>query len=401
MKKTIITLTLTAALIALHSQVEWRYNRTGMYSSETGLLKSWPTEGPELLWHFEGLGRGYTSVAIANNRIFATGEHDDVGYLFVFDMNGQLLQRMQYGPEFTRSYPGSRNTVIPSDGRLYIVSGHMVLYCFDMQTLQLLWQRDYAKDFAAQNTRHGWHGTPLIVDDKLIIGPGGEEHNIVALNKATGELLWSSRGTGEMSGYGSPIFIGSPQVPQAVFMMADNIVGIDVSNGQMLWAFPHTNRMREHPNTPVFCHNSNMLFVMSAYGKGSVMLRLTNGGRNAEKAWELTELGNQTGHVMKYGDYIYGPGNRLNWYCVNWRTGEIMYHDDRLAVGCIIAADGMLYIYTTRGEMALVRPNSERFEIVSQFPITLGTGEHWAHPVIHDGVLYVRQGDALMAYRIR
>lgn len=387
-----------AFFLSAQNTVRWRNDRTGIYN-ETGLMKSWPANGPQLLWHFDGLGRGFTSVTIDSNQLFVTGETDGRGYLYVLDMDGKLRHKIEYGSEFTNSYPGARNAVIPDDGKLYVVSGTMELFCFDMQSLKLLWKKNYAQDFGAENTRHGWHGTPLIIDEKLIIAPGGKQHNVVALNKATGDIIWSSTGAGDMSGYGSPIYLSDQQIPQVVFMMADNIIGLDVTNGRMIWSFPHTNRMGEHPNTPVY--SNNMLFFMSAYGKGSTMLRLSNGGRSAAKVWELTELGHQTGHVVKYGDYIYGPGERTNWYCVDWQTGKIMYSDNTLAVGNIIAADGMLYIYSDRGEMALVKPDSQKLEVVSRFPVTLGTETHWAHPVIHNGILYIRHGNTLMAYKIK
>jgi hypothetical protein len=140
---------------------------------------------------------------------------------------------------------------------------------------------------------------------------------------------------------------------------------------------------------------------MSDYGKGSVMLRLTNGGRSVEKVWEMTELSHKTGHVVKFGDYIYGSGEKTNWHCVDWQTGKVMYSNKTLAVGCIIAADGMLYLYSEKGEMVLLKPNPQKFEIVSKFPITLGTEPHWVHPVIYQGVLYVRHGDTVMAYKIK
>jgi len=167
---------------------------------------------------------------------------------------------------------------------------------------------------------------------------------------------------------------------------------------EMLWSYDHTNRFSEHPNTPVY--SNNMLCFMSAYGQGALMLRLTDGGRSVSPAWEMKELGHATGHIMKAGDYIYGPGNRTNWYCVDWNTGKIMYSDNTIAVGCIIAAEGLLYCYSEKGEMTLVKPNPEKFDLVSKFPITLGTEQHWAHPVIYKGVLYVRHGDTLMAYKI-
>jgi outer membrane protein assembly factor BamB len=401
MKRTTFFCLLVFAGYILSAQhtIEWRYDRTGIYSKETGLLKSWSPSGPELLWHFEGLGEGHSSVTIDENKIFVTGMTNRQGFLYVFDLNGKLLNKIEYGREFDNSYPGARSAVIPNDGKLYVTSGMAELFCYDMQTLKLLWKKNYEKDFGAENTKHGWHGPPLIVGEKLIIAPGGKKHNVVALNKATGNIIWSSEGAGVMSGYGVPIYISEQQVPQVAIMMSDYITGLDISNGKLLWKYHHTNRFREHPNTPVY--NDNMLFCMSSYGKGSVMLRLTNGGRNVEKVWESKELDHQTGHVMKFGDYIYGSGHRQNWFCVDWNTGKVMYSDQQLAVGNIISADEMLYIYSQKGEMALIKPNSQKLEIVSQFPITLGTEQHYAHPVIYQGVMYVRHGNALMAYRVK
>jgi outer membrane protein assembly factor BamB len=131
------------------------------------------------------------------------------------------------------------------------------------------------------------------------------------------------------------------------------------------------------------------------------MLRLRNGGREVEKVWESSELSHKTGHVVKVGNYIYGAGERTDWYCVDWNTGKVMWSDKTLAIGNIISADGLLYLYTERGEMALVRPNPQKFELISQFPITLGTEQHYAHPVIYLGVMYVRHGNTLMAYRVK
>jgi len=130
-------------------------------------------------------------------------------------------------------------------------------------------------------------------------------------------------------------------------------------------------------------------------------LRLTNGGKSVEKVWELKELCNQIGGMVKIGDYVYGPGEKTNWYCVDWNTGKIIYADPTLAVGNIIANDGMLYIYTNKGDMALVKPGKQKFEITGKFPIASGTEQHFAHPVIYKGVLYVRHGDTLMAYKIK
>ena len=401
MKKRYFILILILMFTSLQAQVQWRNDRTGVYN-ETGLMKSWPQNGPELLWHYDGLGRGYSSVSIDKDKLFVTGYSDGKGYLYVLNLEGKLLNKTEYGPEWDKDgYVGARSTVIHDDGKLYVVSGLMELFCFDMQSLKLLWKKNYANDYGAKNTAHGWNGPPLIVDEKLIIAPGGQKYHVVALNKTTGELIWSSEGAtkDDIAGYTSPIYINDQQVPQVVAMMGDHVIGVDISDGKLLWSYLHTNRFREHPNTPEY-HN-NMVLCMSDYGKGAEMLRLSNGGRSVEKVWENTDISHKTGHTMKFGDYVYASGERTNWYCVNWQTGKTSYSDRTLGVGTIISADGLLYIYSEQGEMALVKPNPEKFELISKFNVSLGTDEHWAHPVIFNGILYIRHGNTLMAYKIK
>ena len=387
-------------MLSAQHAVEWRYDRTGIYSKETGLLKSWSAKGPELLWHYNGLGDGHSSAAIANEKIYLTGMTNKQGYLYVFDLKGKLLNKKRYGSEWSKSYDGPRGTVTINDGKIYIVSGMGVIYCLDEKTLNLVWQKDFLNDFGAKNIQWGINESPLIVDEKLILTPGGPVHNVVALNKNTGKLIWSSKGKGNAAAYCSPLYIGDLQVPQIVTMTAKHIIGIDITNGNLLWSYEQTNRWSVHANTPVY--GDNQLLCTSGYGRGSVMLRFTNGGRGVEKAWFSSELDSRIGAMVKVGDYAYGSGdNNKFWFCVNWKTGEIMYKDRSFGIGNVIAADGMLYCYSDKGEMALVKINPRKFELVSRFPITLGTDQHWAHSVIYQGVLYVRHGNTLMAYKIK
>jgi len=398
----LLLMVFTGFVLPAQDVVQWRYDRTGIYSKETGLMKSWPADGPELLWKFSELGRGYSSVSIANENIFVTGYNDGKGFLYVLGLDGKLLNKIEYGPEWdSDGYVGTRSTVMHDNGKLYIVSGLAELFCYDTQSLKLLWKKNYIKEFGAKNTAHGWNGPPLIVGEKLIIAPGGKEHHIVALNKSTGDLIWASKGATEndMAGYATCIYISDQKTPQVVAMMADHIIGVDISNGQLLWSYFHTNRFREHPNTPEY--SDGMLLGMSDYGKGSEMLRLTNGGKSVEKVWENTDISHKTGNTLKFGDYVYASGEKTGWHCVDWKTGKTLYSYNSFSVGSIIAADGMLYCYGEKGEMALVKPNPQKFEIISRFPVTLGTEQHWAHPVIFRGVLFVRHGDTLMAYKIK
>ncbi|MDR2916557.1 MAG: PQQ-binding-like beta-propeller repeat protein [Tannerella sp.] len=401
MKKIVtLALLLTSVILSAQTNLQWRgENRTGIYN-ETGLLKSWPANGPELLWHFDGLGEGHSSVSIANNKIYLTGMTDSTGIIYVLDVNGKLLKKKAYGTEWHENYNGSRGTVTVNNGKIYLISGMGGLYCFDENSLDILWQKNVKKDFNSENIKWGINESPLIVGEKIIFTPGGKEHNVVALNKNDGKLIWSCSGEGDLSAYCSPLYVGNQQVPQIVTMTADHIIGVDIATGKKLWSYENKNRHSVHANTPVYA--DNMLLCTSGYGKGSVMLRLKDGGRSIEKVWESIELDSRIGAMVKIGDYAYGSGdaNRY-WFCVNWQTGEQTYKDNSLPIGVVIADDGMLYCYSDRGDMALVKATPEKFDLISRFKITMGTEQHWAHPVIYNGVLYVRHGNTLMAYKVK
>lgn len=401
MKKGLI-LCLLFFVLSLSAQtvIQWRgTDRSGIFN-ETGLLQSWSENGPQLLWHFDGLGEGHSSPAIANGKIYITGMTDGRGFLFVFDLNGKLLNKVEYGAEWDRSYDGSRGSVTANDGKLYFISGHGVLYCYDQNTLNLVWKKNLLEEFGAPNIVWGITESPLIVGNNVIATPGGREHNVVALNKKTGALVWSTPGKGDQSAYCSPLFIGDQQVPLIVTMTGHHVLGIHAQTGQMLWAHPNTNQHQVHANTPVY--SNGMILVTSGYGRGSTMLRLTDGGRGVEEVWFSSELDNRMGGMVKVGNYVFGSGDRNRfWFCADWRTGEIKWQERGLANGVTIANDGMLYIYTDRGDMILARATPEKFDIVSRFSITLGTDQHWAHPIIYNGVLYIRRGDTLMAFKVR
>ena len=401
MKKGLITfLSLFALHLSAQDVIQWRgTDRTGIYK-ETGLLKSWPTEGPKMLWHYANLGEGHSSVAIANDKIYTTGLVDGSGHLFVFDMNGKLLNKKSYGQEWDRSYNGARGTVTINGGKLYVYSGTGNLVCFDESSLNILWKKNIVDDFNGLNIQWGVNESPLIVDEKVIITPGGKENNVVALNKNTGELIWACAGEGDTPAYCSPLYISEQQIPQIVTITANHVLGINAKTGEKLWSFAYNNMRRIHPNTPIY--HDNMLLCVFGYGKGSVMLRLTDGGHKVEQVWENKEFDSKTGSAVKIGNYVYGSGdNHKYWFCLDWKTGEQKYKDRSIAVGAVIAAEDMLYCYSDRGEMALVKATPEKFDMVSKYSITLGTEQHWAHPVLHKGVMYVRHGNTLMAYAVK
>ena len=199
MRRLFVALLIAFVFIPLYGQIEWRNDRTGIYSNETGLLKVWPANGPEMLWFYDGLGEGHSSVGIASDKLYVTGMLDEKGYLYVFDLKGNLLHKIMYGDEWTENYPGTRATPIINDGKIYLMSGSGNLICLDEQNPNIVhWKRNIFADFDAENIMWGFNESPLIIGEKIIATPGGKRHNIVALNKTTGELIWSSPAKGDL-----------------------------------------------------------------------------------------------------------------------------------------------------------------------------------------------------------
>ena len=405
MKKYLFILTLIIPLM-LHAQKnsQWRgENRNGMYN-ETGLLKVWPANGPQLLWKFDALGGGFTSAAIANGKIYITGQDDDKLILYVLDLKGNLITKKEVGKEWTTNYTGTRCTVCVNDGKLYINNSLGDMYCLDEVTFNQIWKKNLLTDFDGKNIMWGMTESPLIVGDKIFATPGGVKNNIIALNKNTGALIWSATGDGTVSSYCSPQYIGNQSVPMIVTSTFNSIIALNANTGEKLWSHPQLPQNPQyniHPNTPIY--SDGMILSITGYRGGVILLRLKDGGKAVEQVWKNDEMDNQMGSAIRIGDYVYGSGhmNRF-FFCVDWKTGKTMYKVSEIGECNTISADGMLYCYSEKlGTMNLVKPNPEKFELVSSFKVELGTGPHWAHPVIHNGVLYLRHGDTLMAYKVK
>ena len=399
----VIIVALFPIMLQAQRNSQWRgENRDGIYN-ETGLLRSWAANGPQLLWRYEGLGDGWTSVAIANEKVYVTGLDNDNLNLFVFDLSGRLLNRKQVGKDLSgNQYHGARSTVCVNDGKLYIYNAIGHLFCLDEATLNVVWTKDLFREFDGRNVMWGVTESPLIVGDKIFMTPGGRRNNMVALNKNTGALIWSSPGEGTTSSYCSPLYISGYSVPIIVTNTMQHIIAINADTGDKLWSLPQRSQNPSrniHPNIPIY--SNGMIFSTTGYRGGSMMLRLTNGGRSVEQVWQ-NDVDNQIGGAVKVGNYVYTTGhNNRGFFCIDWNTGAIKYRERNFTPSAIVSADGMLFVYGENGYMYLINANPDRFEQLSRFRITLGTAQHWAHPVIHNGVMYIRHGNALMAYRVK
>lgn len=399
----LFVITLSAHLSYAAILSDWRGpNRDGKYP-ETNLMKNWPDAGPKMIWSYEGLGKGHGTVAIASGRLFVAGMPDSMGVLYAFDLGGKKLWQKTYGLEWTGNYPGVRSTPIIVDDLLYLESGHGVVYCFKTATGEIVWQVDLLKRFGAENICWGMAESVLIDGDRLICTPGGPEHNVVALNRFIGKTIWTAKGNGDQAAYCSPALFNHNGRKLIVTMTAQSIIGIDAADGRTRWRVEQTQSNNIHANTPVYFDGKIVCSSSSSRSPshGLVLLQLSHDGESVKTLWRNTDFTNLMGGVIIKDGHLYGSKYRSKeWHCIDLSTGESKHTLKGLSSGVIVEADGLFYCYGDAGEIALVKANPQAFEIISSFEVPLGTDQHWAHPVIREGRMYIRHGDALMVYDI-
>jgi outer membrane protein assembly factor BamB len=416
MKNTVLSIILLSLFCGFTSAQEingWREeNRTGV-SAEKGLMKSWPAAGPTMIWSSLELAKGYSSPSFGTNTIYITGNKGDDEILFALDMKGKILWQTVMGRAWTQSNPESRATPTVEGNKVYTCSGNGDLACIDGNTGKIVWS------YKASELNKGTYGSwgiaeSLLIDGgKIFFSPGGPETMTIALDKSTGKVIWKSTSLNDKPGYVSPILINYAGRKMIVNVSMGHVFAVDPSNGEILWKVSH--EQSSDPNmrrfelikctTPLY--KDGMVYVTGGYDTGGMMVKIADDGKSANVVWTDPVLDDHHGGVVLVNGYIYGSNwlnnNNGNWCCIDWKTGKKMWETPWNNKGSIISAEGMLYIYDERkGNVGLLKANPEKFDLVSSFQVQLGDGgPFWAHPVIHNGILYLRHSNALMAYDIR
>lgn len=404
MRNTLIFLFLGMFILSFKIQAQdiaqWRgENRDGKYE-ETGLLKQWPAEGPKLLWHYDQLGPGHASAAVTKDAVYCAGTSEgEIGFVIALTHSGEMIWRKYFGKEWMDNWDGTRSTPLVYNDKIYIMSSFGELVCMNTQDGKIIWNINLFDKYDGINIKWGITENLLINDNKLFVTLGGIENNVIALNKENGDLIWTSKGKGEVSAYCSPMIIPLNDKKILVTQTASSILGLNASDGKLLWSHPHPNRWSVQANTPIY--NDGKLYCFSGYGKGGVMLQLSDDGNSITELWTDSMLDSKMGGAILHEGRIYGSGDKnKEWFCLDWETGEVLYSSKMLKVGNIIYADGLLYCYGDGGNVGIVDPKSNDFSLVSSFEVPYGEQYHWAHLVIYDKKLYVRHGTSLMVYDI-
>jgi outer membrane protein assembly factor BamB len=387
---------------------EWRgTNRKGIFN-ESNLMKKWPADGPKEIWTIENIGNGFVSPVFTDDRFYITGEIDSMLILYCFNLKGEIQWQTTLGKEWMKSYPGSRTIPTVADDMIYVGSGLGNLYCLNRATGKIIWSKDLIIDLNGILPLHGHSEAPLIQGDNVFWTAGGKVNNVVALNRFSGKLIWSNKGFGEASAYNPPKLINHGGKSILVTFSSYHLMGFDTKDGRLLWSHEQDNYPPDkrspgygdtHCNTVLYDNGS--LYYAAGDGNGGVKLRLSDDGNSITQIWRNKGFDSYMGGIVKIDNFIYGCGTvSPDIRVINAETG-VLSDSLRIGTGALIAADNMLYYYTQKGDLMLIKYNQGKIEKVSSFRIKKGTAQHFSHPVINEGVLYQRHGIVLMAFDIR
>lgn len=383
--------------------------RQGVYS-ETGLLKKWPAQGPELALTLSGFGKGYSQPVVYNNTIYVSGTIDSLDLVSAYTMQGKQLWQTVYGKYWIRTYPENRSTPTVEGDRIFIASGVGEVCCLNSITGEIVWKVDASTVFKGEIHKHGEAESLLLTDKAVVYTTGGEENSMVALNKVDGGLIWKSESLGGSKSYASPILIEKAGIKIILTQTAGHLMAIDAENGVVLWNHDlmqyHEIEQGKGANTNPPLVFNNDIFVTSGYDHPALMFTLAGDGRSVTLKWKNDILDCHLGGVVRIDGSIYGSNWQHNskgkWVSVDWETGKVNWETEWFNKGATIAADGFIYMMEEKsGNIALVEPEKESMKVISTFRMTDGEGPYWAHPAIYQGKLFIRRGNVLNVYDIK
>ena len=393
---------------------QFRGRRRDGTSDERGLLSSWPEGGPALRWSANGAGRGFSSPIISGGRIFLTGDFADETFVLAYDLEGKPLWRARNGAAWLNQYQGARASVTYSAGHLYHMNGHGRLACFSAAKGEERWSLNVLERFGGENITWGLSECLLVDERAVYVTAGGRNAFVVALDKSTGEVRWQSKllvaengaGAAESAGYAAPILVQFAGRRLMIGCSARNVFCIALETGEVQWTRPRPTSYSVLAMSPVLAGDG--VFVTAPFGPPGAFHRLTppakaGGTVGVEDVW-TTQLDTAQGGVVHANGRLFGSyyPRRGGWAVVDAASGRELYAAPDIVKGAGLYADERLYVLSEDGWMLLLNPTPTEFETKGRFRLaTARDRDAWAHPVIHEGQLYLRYHDNVRCYDIR
>jgi outer membrane protein assembly factor BamB len=387
---------------------QWRGPLRDDISTETGLLKAWPAEGPPLAWKATGLGGGYSGVSVASKRIYTMGDGADAAYLRALDAaTGKIVWSVKIGKtggSEGNQYPGPRGTPTVDGDQVITLGQWGDLVCVDAATGAEHWHHNLESEFAGKMmSRWNYAESPLVDGDKVICTPGGPQGTMLALNKQTGAVIWRSKDWKDNASYSSAIVAEIGGKRQYIQLTDASVAGISATDGALLWRAPRKGTVAVIP-TPIFA--DDCVYVTSGYNAGCSLFKISAGNSfSAQPVYENKLMVDQHGGVVKVGNYVYGHSDSKGWVCQDFKTGEPLWQEkEKLGKGSLTCADGMLYLRAEAGNgtVVLIQATPNGWVEKGRFdPPDRSDKNSWTHPVVAGGRLYLRDQDTLLSYDVK
>ncbi|HEX8145455.1 MAG TPA: PQQ-binding-like beta-propeller repeat protein [Pyrinomonadaceae bacterium] len=372
--------------------------RDGRYD-EVAIRTNWPAEGLPQLWK-QPVGGGYASFVVAEGRAITIEQRRSQEVVAAYDVEtGRELWTHGWTAEFRESLGGDGPRATPTwhDGRVYALGAAGELRCLEAKSGKLIWNRNILSDNGAQNIDWGMAASPLVVDDKVIVLPGGSSgKSVVAYNRLSGAPVWKV--LSDQASYTSPMLVTLAGRRQVIVVTASRIVGLAPEDGSLLWETPWQNGASINVSQPIVV-DPNRFFISAGYGKGAALVEISGSGKSlsASKVWENNSMKNKFNSSVLHQGYVYGLDEGI-LSCVDARSGERKWKGGRYGYGQVLLASGHLIITTENGEVVLVRATPDAHTELARFSSL--EGRTWNTPALAGGRLLVRNATQMAAYNI-
>jgi outer membrane protein assembly factor BamB len=376
-------------------------DRSGI-SMETGLLKQWPPEGPPKVWEIASLGQGYGAVAIQGDFIYVQGTQGRSSVVYCLNRaDGKTLWSRTLGQSLDQDRGGGPRGTPTTDGdRLYALTEAGDLACLRLKDGSVLWALNILKEFKGSNPNWLLSESPLVDGERLIVTPGGINAGMVALDKMTGKTIWMATGLSDPAAYCSCIVADVQGVRTVMTLTAKAAVGVRAADGKLMWRYDKVANRTANITTAIF--SKDKVFFTTAYNTGCALLQLKadKGEVTAQEVYFSTDMMNHHGGVVLVNGYLYGFSN-ANLTCMEWETGKVVWRDRSVGKGSVTYADGNLYLLGEANKVGLAEATPAAYKEISRFSIADQGRPSWAHPVVCDGKLYIRNQGMLTCYNIK
>jgi len=371
-------------------------------STEKDLNWTWP---PKPLWSQKGLGEGYASVSVgAEGKVFTMGTQGNTACVFAMNLSdGQALWGTAIGNKRDDGMGGGPRSTPSIDGEvIYALSSNGDLACLTAGEGGVIWNKNILREFGGKNITWGISESVLVDGEKLICTPGGQRGTMVALNKRTGQTLWTCQAPGNpQAGYSSAIVVDIDGVRQYVNMVHDRIFGVHAETGEYLWDDRRAVNDTANCSAPV--HYLENIFYATGYNTGGSLVNLKNSGNKiiAEHKYHTRDMQNHHGGMVLVDGYLYGSSDPGVFTCLNPHTGEVQWRDRGPGKGSVTYVDGHLIVRNEDGPVTLLKANPKEYQEVGQFQPPQefrSERKQWAYPVVADKKLFLRDQDVLLVY---